>query len=288
MANATPKMDTKAANEGDKLKHALLLEVVGRCTAWESLTYAETHAGAGIYHSADQDAEKPHIARLHELVASVAAEPAEQTAGGRYFRLLRKWWACNERRDSYPGSILQVVQFLSARNINAQFRVVEAHKPTFDRLAMGLQAYAVIPQHDKFQNRIAWLTENDRLVLLIDPLSFQEDFDEDRDPRLNDGGIDIPTIATLLEPCWRKRSAMVLFWCGFGHARGRVKKGIAYGWLKCICEQNNAGLRCFRDSRCHNLFVIGIGQGKDIAGQLGELDWPNSWLAKTVRGGLGG
>jgi hypothetical protein len=39
---------SNAANPGDQLKHGLLAELLSRCVDWPSLTYAETHAGAGI------------------------------------------------------------------------------------------------------------------------------------------------------------------------------------------------------------------------------------------------
>ncbi len=56
--------DKNSANEGDQLKHSLLAEVLSRCVVWHSLTYAETHAGAGIYLEANQRAQKPHIANI--------------------------------------------------------------------------------------------------------------------------------------------------------------------------------------------------------------------------------
>ena len=47
---APSNMDRKAANDGDRLKHALLLEVLVRTQTWPRVVYSETHAGAGVYY----------------------------------------------------------------------------------------------------------------------------------------------------------------------------------------------------------------------------------------------
>jgi 23S rRNA A2030 N6-methylase RlmJ len=60
------KIDKKAANDGDRLKHALLLEILARVTSWPAVVYAETHAGAGIYLQGGQDADHSYIRDLHD------------------------------------------------------------------------------------------------------------------------------------------------------------------------------------------------------------------------------
>jgi len=282
----TTSMAEKAANEGDKLKHSLLLEVLLRCKEWDSLTYAETHAGAGRYLAADQDKDNHYINNLSNLVAGLKHKPAEETAGSRYFYLLQDWWSDNDRTGTYPGSLLQAARFLMANKIKAEFRATEADKDTCDRLVKAVNDYGIQPEQEKFQNKIEWLTKNDKLVLLIDPLSFAEDFFKASEKKVNKGGMDLPTLAKLLDPCWEKKSAVVLFWSGFGNKGGHVKKGIAYGWLKCICEQKKASMCCHHDARLHNIFVIGIGEGKKITDQLLQLDWSGSWLSKTILAGL--
>jgi hypothetical protein len=44
----SPDMDLHSANPGDRLKHALLLEILEGTHDWPDVTYAETHAGSGI------------------------------------------------------------------------------------------------------------------------------------------------------------------------------------------------------------------------------------------------
>ncbi|HVC92705.1 MAG TPA: hypothetical protein VND64_03395 [Pirellulales bacterium] len=171
-----PSMDEKAANEGDKLKHALLLEVLGRCEDWKNLTYAETHAGAGIYLASAQSPNKPHIANLFRLWSDADAEPAESDAGGRYFALLRRWWASERRINRYPGSILQSALYLKSRGVATEFRVTEADGDTCDRLTKAVKHCGIRPDFARFQEKIDWLTKNDPLVLLVDPLKFKEDY----------------------------------------------------------------------------------------------------------------
>ena len=56
-----PDQGQKSGNAGDILKHSLICDVLQKCIAdkWEKITYAETHAGAGIYSSKDQDPPPP-------------------------------------------------------------------------------------------------------------------------------------------------------------------------------------------------------------------------------------
>lgn len=278
-------MDEKAANDGDKLKHPLLLEVLARCKGWDSLTYAESHAGAGKYCAADQLAEKPHIANLLKLVSAVTDKPTENAAGGRYYHLLQEWWSDQNRQGAYPGSVLQAARFLTNQNVKAEFRVTEAHKDTYDRLVKAVTDYGIEPKHEKFQNKIDWLTEKDSLVLLLDPLGFGEDFGKAREKKLNEGGMDLPTLTEVLASCWEKKSAVVLLWFGFGNKGGHVKRGMAYGWLKCLCEQKGSSFSCYH-AKSYYTFIMGIGKGKEVTDALLQLDWGKSWLSRTIYKGL--
>ncbi|MBN9519358.1 hypothetical protein J0H58_12685 [bacterium] len=278
-------MDKKAANEGDKLKHPLLLEVLARCKAWGSLAYAESHAGAGKYLAADQHPDKPHISNLFNLLSDQKDKPDEEAAGGRYYRLLQDWWADKDGFATYPGSVLQAARFLTNQRVKAKFRVTEAHKGTYDRLAKAMNEYNVRPEYDKFQNKLDWLTGEDSLVMLIDPLSLGEDFGTDRKKKLNKGGMDLPTLTKVLAPCWGKKAAVVLLWSGFGNTGGHVKRGMVYGWLKCLCEQKGSSFSCYH-AKSYYTFVMGVGEGKEVTERLLELNWSRSWLSKTVKAGL--
>lgn len=70
----SPNMDEKAANYGDRLKHVLLLEVLGRTAGWPGVVYAETHAGAGVYCAGDQ--KEGYIRDLRQKVADATVTTA--------------------------------------------------------------------------------------------------------------------------------------------------------------------------------------------------------------------
>jgi 23S rRNA A2030 N6-methylase RlmJ len=225
------EMNKKAANEGDKLKHPLLLEVLVRCKNWPSLIYAETHAGAGKYLAADQEDENRHITDLYNFFSDVKEKPVEEAAGGSYYHLLQDWWAV-KGKDSYPGSVLQAARFLTRKQIKAEYRVTEADKDTHNRLAKEVSEYEVQSECEKFQKKIDWLTEKDYLVLLIDPLSFGEDFGATTDEKLNGGALDLPTLTKVLDPCWGMKAAVILLWSGFGHnPRGKMPGLSRRGWF---------------------------------------------------------
>jgi hypothetical protein len=160
-------------------------EVLARWKAWDSLTCAETHAGAGKYLAADQDADKPHIADLFNLVSGLQDKPTEDAAGGRYYHLLQEWWSDKNRLATYPGRVLQAALFLTNQKAKAEFRVTEADKDTHEKLVKAVNQYGVKHKREKFLRKIGWLTEKDSLVLLIDPFAFTEEFGEGREVILN-------------------------------------------------------------------------------------------------------
>src|SRR4051812_39581697 len=102
-------MGKKAANNGDRLKHALLLEVLERTGDWAGVVYAETHAGAGAYHAGDQTKDK-YILDLRQKVENA---PTTATGPGfAYLTWLREWWGDPANRESYPGSAVTVLRWL--------------------------------------------------------------------------------------------------------------------------------------------------------------------------------
>ena len=220
-------MDEKAANEGDRLKHPLTLELPGRCSAWESLTYAETHAGAGRYLASGQLADKPHIARLHDKVSREKRPAVDSEAGGRYLALLRDWWDDLNTVGAYPGSVLQSARFLSRwRSVGSwEIRATEADKATSERLSASLKGLGIETKHEGFQTQVDWLTQNDNLILLVDPYSYfaiddGEGRDKARTKALNKGRIDQEAMDSLFDRCWGKSACVVLFWCAFAHEPG--------------------------------------------------------------------
>ncbi len=178
--NNTSLMDKNAANDGDRLKHPLCLEVIGRCSTWEDITYAETHGGAGRYLASDQSEGVPHIRRTRDEIRYLGDRPRlalnhldEVKPGGRYLSLLREWWNKPENEGAYPGSVLQAAtQLTNTRTAGSwNIRVTESDKPTFTRLSEALKDLGVQPKYAGFQHEWKWLTEPDNLILLIDPFT---------------------------------------------------------------------------------------------------------------------
>src|SRR4051794_33862495 len=65
-AKKSVDMDEKSANPGDRMKHALSLEVLCRTVDWPIVTYSETHAGAGVYNESKQRPASAYIRTLRE------------------------------------------------------------------------------------------------------------------------------------------------------------------------------------------------------------------------------
>ncbi len=118
--------DRNAGNTGDQLKHSLTVEVLMSCLNWPTITYAETHAGAGCFDAHAQSEEgKAHITDLKALVATQEAVQS-QVAGGRYHELLTNWWSETCNAATYPGSVVQSAIILDERRQelpHADFRV---------------------------------------------------------------------------------------------------------------------------------------------------------------------
>jgi len=273
--------DSNAANEGDQLKHALLAEVLLRCLNWPSLTYAETHAGAGIYVATSQSADKSHIYKLKMLVNGLET-PDEATAGGGYARLLKQWWSDAGNADKYPGSVLQAAITLNRRGNGiepAQLRVTEAVEETHARLAKAVEPFGVNPKRGGFQNEIDWLTEKDGLVLLIDPFTYTED-----KKALNKGHIDLKTLKMVLKECWKKASCVVGFWCAMGRDKtAKQKQSLFTSTLKKLAEEKKTAFRLFAFGK-YSIAWIGIGQGAEVVSDIPTASgWEHSWLGRVIK-----
>jgi 23S rRNA A2030 N6-methylase RlmJ len=171
---ATPKsnvsMDTKSANHGDRLKHALMLEVLKRCKAWPTFTYAETHGGAGLYSAKGQTKKgRRYIRDLRRQVMSAVAGAERGSAGSEYYRFLKEWWAGDASADEYPGSVLQAARYLRTQGRRRfHIRVTEADAETCGRLEGALSPFrrTLRLRNRGFQHELSSLCENDGLFLL--------------------------------------------------------------------------------------------------------------------------
>src|SRR5690349_2843162 len=139
-------MNKQSANPGDRLKHALLLEVLEGTRAWPAITYGETHAGAGAYREVGQANRAPreqHIRLLREEVER--SDPAEGNdgPGTAYLRWLRDWWATPSNAGTYPGSALTALRWLQRHHPERfEIRLTEGCEATCGKLKEALgEAY---------------------------------------------------------------------------------------------------------------------------------------------------
>lgn len=273
--------DSNAANEGDQLKHALLAEVLVRCLDWPSLTYAETHAGAGVYDSAFQPVGKDYIQRLKKTVESEPL-PHENDAGRGYLLLLKNWWSNPENPNWYPGSVLQAAITMKRRRDGTEpveFRVTEAIQATHSKLVKKVDSYGVNTKLSGFQDEIKWLTENDSLVILIDPYTYTNE-----KSALNKGHIDLETLTMVLKECWTKSTCVVGFWCAMGRDKTAKQKQTHFtSMVKSLASRNGAIFRLFAFGK-YSIAWIGIGQGASVVRSMpSSSSWKQSWLKRVVK-----
>jgi len=273
-------MDQNAANSGDRLKHALMLEVLSRCLNWESLTYAETHAGAGIYDSAKQtQLNKHHITDLEELIEkSESISATNPPSGSNYITLLKSWWMAPSNRGKYPGSVLQAAMFLKKHNKTTAINVTEACAKNCKRLTNAVNGYDITLKCKGFQNEIDWLCENDNLVLLIDPWGIVAGVDDDnkRAELLINGDVDLHTLSKVLNRLTSKTNVVVLLWTSYG--RRMMNKQPVEDYVKEWNECNRWLMRAFTDGNNRYVYLLGNGLGKQIVYDV----WPCKWLSDCI------
>jgi hypothetical protein len=281
-----PSMDLKAANRGDRLKHALMFEVLSRCNSWPSLTYAETHSGAGIYRATAQDGKDEYIKELRTMVLGVKEAPIRSEPGGHYFSLLKAWWNRDSHQDEYPGSVLQSARFLIDHEKRKEcfFRITEADERIYKRLAESVKKYKISPVLSNFQTQIEWLCESDTLVLLVDPWGIVNEVGEScREDCLCRGQVDLETLRQILDYFPSKDRAVALLWTSFGQ-RNRLHQGPVEEGLKKWTRDNETSYRLFHDNAHHCMYMIGFGGGTEVVTAIpkGEA-WKRSWLGNTIR-----
>jgi hypothetical protein len=277
-----PDMDEKAANYGDRLKHALLLETLDRTGAWPGVVYAETHAGAGVYRAGDQSGDR-YIDDLRQKVEQ--ADAAATGAGAAYLTWLKGWWSDAGNRESYPGSAVTALRWLQRRRPDGplDIRVTEYDTATCGRLRQALAPQAGVKQ-ESFAKELDWLTGADNLVLLVDPFGCVTSFGGAGSARgLSDGWIDHATVTDILRRCAGKDRAVASLWWGFGQAlrvHHQATCDLLTGWAQ---QHGNALCRVFHDKRNHANALVGIGDGANVVRDVpSRNEWAASWLPDAV------
>jgi hypothetical protein len=281
-------MDEKAANHGDRMKHALLLETLEGTREWPDVSYAETHAGAGLYRAgaqATKDNDEQYIRLLQAEVEQVQPPEGGEGPGVSSVNWLKDWWKVPDQVDTYPGSALTALSWLRKRRPGQfQIHLTEADKSTCERLRQSLQIQKDQARHGSFQDNLDWLIERDNLVLLIDPFGIVTKFGEDgRDCGLQRGQMDHDAVKRILDCCGSKERAIVHFWWSSGQAYKdycAATSRLFEGWRS---QQGELALREFHDNHNHRSTLFGIGCGaKTVAGLPGRKKWKKSWLRSVI------
>lgn len=278
-------MEKVSASEGDILKHSLLLEVLGRCS-WDNLTYAETHAGAGLYSVSGQPeaGSHAHIRNLRTLLSKSERPVSRDMEGGRYYHLLANWWSDPLHDGLYPGSVLQAAIWnrLVNRTI-VSYRVTEADRATCCSLKKSLKDFNIQPECSPFQNKLSWLTEKDNLVLLIDPYRYSDATGPRLTRELNEGAMDLDTLHQIIMPLWGKKGCVFGFWCAVADSTAWAKRKRFTDSLRQVASTSQASWRVFAYGR-YSMVWIGIGKGKGIVDDIPKPDkWKKSWLKRVVK-----
>lgn len=282
MAKQT-NMDENAANFGDRLKHALLLEVLTRTVDWPAVHYAETHAGAGIY-SADDQKKHHFIEDLRQSVSEV--QPTLGSPGHTYHSSLVKWWSEPSHRDKYPGSAVTALRWFrdNRQGNDWQMRLCEADLGTCERLREALLEPRSEARASSFDANLDWLTEGENVVLLVDPFGIVSVFDSSGSGKgINDGRIDYSTLQAVLGKVAGKQRAVLSIWWSFGQAFKDHHQSNCDLLCKWAEEHGNARCRIFHDKRNHANALIGIGDGAAIVKAIpSQSEWKKSWMFEAV------
>ncbi len=285
----SPNMNKESANQGDRLKHALLLEVLDRTRSWPDVTYAETHAGAGVYLEEAQAAQKPdeqYVRLLREEVERSHLTEGDDGPGVAYLGWLKRWWAL--KRGDYPGSAVTALRWLQEhRPEEFEIRLTEGGEETCAKLKEVLgDAYRDQARYGSFADHLDWLTEPENLVLLVDPFGIVEGFDPERSgDGLRRGKIDHNVVRKILERCRAKERAIVLFWWSAGQKLAEHHAATSKLFEEWQTSHENISYRQFYDwPSPHKVGVMGMNGGAEIVSMLpGKDDWERSWLKGVIR-----
>lgn len=269
--------DANAGNAGDLLKHAILLELLGGIPGGEIWSYAETHAGAGLYACV-------HAAEL--LAAADSA--AEGETGWRYATALAAGMRRADAGDLYVGSALLA---LLSGSIRGDALLVEFDPEVVTRLREGVDhmlasaATRVRLAQGSFEDHLTEILAPQRLVLLADPYYYDSSAPDGQGGRM--GKVHLQRIAGHL----RGRDAVLLAFTSRAPRRP-FRDAVPHPeetWRPLFADldaQSPSALRLFRAAGTpHALAAAGWGAGEQrVAGLPTAREWQVAWLAKPPVG----
>lgn len=294
------QMDLLSANEGDRMKHAINLELLSRMMAWGSIRYSETHSGAGVYTG------NSNIQELNELVLKERAlfgqrskaHLTSKTPGEEYLLLLARWWDRSENANQYPGSARQVLELFHHHKFQPfEIRLTEKSHEACIRLMDALkdERSRVEVLWGSFYRSLEWLLDADNILAVVDPFRC---FPSLKDPNckpekfgVGSGSIDLEIVEEILGRIENKGNAILHFWWPMASQKNEWKKLIGQcSRIACQLFQdwcNKAPTRrtfvMHHDQHNHASSLVGIGGGREVVEDLRSLNWRHTPLTPFIR-----
>lgn len=309
----------KAANDGDILKHPLICDLLQKCidAGWKNITYAETHAGAGIYSSKDQDPqpsptsskpkktkEKVQVQHIKALFQKHEKNIEQEDKKDTYWHILNQSWEPLRRAGinpdteiKYSGSAYLAASILKATNKKFDIRLTEYDPIECNRLKVSLTKLlgndgynfedGTHIQQAGFQEKIGWLTANDNLVLIIDPFRLSIG-----SASINEGNIDLYHLLELTESVKNnKKNAIIGFWYSVDQNSIKNKMKLSSFFDKTLIEnygelneELNEELNGRKYSfKTYHFILIGFGEGIEIVNNLpSQSELENRWFKLKI------
>ncbi|CAG0952022.1 hypothetical protein METP3_00270 [Methanosarcinales archaeon] len=265
------KQSKNAGNRGDRLKHAILLEILDYTIQNNIWSYRESHAGAGYYDLNEHSMELLNFLSTNE-------KNNLQGVGQLYGQILKQWWIKNTK--TYPGSIALASEILyrNSKSLDKiDIRATEVDIEAFTRLYSLKSEFNLGLKNESFDTNLDWLCEGSSMVFLIDPFFY------DINVKMQSGGFGREQLINIFKNLSIKKAAVLIIFTSYIE-RSHKK---TYEDLKMDISNHlppKSVARHFITTRKKNgktyywISVIGFGDGVKIVKGL-HSDWNKSWLA---------
>ena len=175
--------------------------------------------------------------------------------------------------------MVQAVLALNERSSTlpkAEVRVTEYDAANCEQLRQSVEEFGVVPVNGGFQNRVEWLTENDNLVLVVDPFSLT------KEGKLNSGHLNLTQFADVLRNCWDRTRCVVGFWYSNPQGSTVQEKAERLTAIASLAAEHRATCRAFKFG-AYNMVWLGIGKGKQVITAIPNAQqWKSTWLKSVV------
>lgn len=266
------RQSRNAGNRGDRLKHAILLEILNSAIQKNICSYRESHAGAGYY-----DLNK-HSMELFNFL-STDDKNSLHGVGQLYGQILKQWWIKNV--TTYPGSIALASEILHGNSKSLDkidIRATEVDTKAFTRL-LGLKSeFNIELRNESFDKNFNWLCEGTSMVFLIDPFFY------DLNATIQSGGFGREQLINIFNNLSLKKAAVLIIFTSYiekSHKRTYedLKRDISNHLPPKSLPRHFVTTRKKNGETYYWISVIGFGDdGVKIVKDLSS-DWNKSWLA---------